>query len=343
MTSSSGRYVISYNGEIYNFLELRHLLERTGVRFRSESDTEVILAAFERWGPDCLRVSTACGASRSGIAGERRLFLSRDRFGVKPLYVVVTPRRVAFASELKAFLRLDGFEPAENIEAIRARLAGNAADHVLLRGVESLPPGHCLEASARGYSPLALVEHARPSRVRAPRSRRQAEEFRALLFDACRLRLRSDVPVATSLSGGLDSSSVVCSLATGAGRPRRLERLAPEWRRAYIAGFRGNGAGRSVPGHARRGASRRDAGRPPVLRGRRSRARGSLSLPVRGDRRVVRRRELAAVPRDAAGRRRRLPGRPWRRRAARRLRPPRAAGTHSAVRDSRCTAAEPWI
>jgi asparagine synthase (glutamine-hydrolysing) len=150
MTSPSGRYVMSYNGEIYNFLELRELLERHGVRFRSESDAEVILAAFERWGPDCLLRFNGMWSFAIWDRKERRMFLSRDRFGVKPLYVLVGPRRLAFASELKAFLRLDGFQPAENTEAIRARLLGKGSEHVLLRGIESLPPGHCLEASPEG-------------------------------------------------------------------------------------------------------------------------------------------------------------------------------------------------
>jgi asparagine synthase (glutamine-hydrolysing) len=238
MTSPSGRYVISCNGEIYNFLELRHLLGTHGVRFQSESDAEVILAAFEQWGPDCLSRFNGMWSFAIWDRVERRLFLSRDRFGVKPLYLAVTPGRVAFASELKAFLRLDGFAPAENTDAIRARLAGNGVDHVLLAGVESLPPGHWLEAGAEGVRRERwwnTLDHlvTVPSDLGA-----QAEEFRELLFDACHLRLRSDVPVGTALSGGLDSSSVVCSLGVAQGG-RRRERLAPQWRHAYIAGFPG--------------------------------------------------------------------------------------------------------
>src|SRR3954453_3076901 len=259
MTSPSGRYVMSYNGEIYNFLELRQLLERHGVRFRSESDAEVILAAYERWGADCLMRFNGMWSFAIWDRKERRMFLSRDRFGVKPLYVLATPQRLAFASELKAFLRLDDFHPAENTDAIRARLQGHAGDHVLLRGIESLPAGHCLEAGPDGVRRWRwwnTMDHL----VSVPRDLSdQAEQFRELLFDACTLRLRSDVPVASSLSGGLDSSSVVCSLARA--QPAGTERLGPDWRRAYIAGFPETSQDEEL--HAMRAAER--AGAIPVV------------------------------------------------------------------------------
>jgi asparagine synthase (glutamine-hydrolysing) len=238
MRSISGRYDITYNGEVYNFLELRSDLERDGFQFRTDTDTEVILASFERWGSDCLLRFNGMWSFAIWDRHSRSLFLSRDRFGVKPLYIVSGPQRIAFASELKAFLHLDGFDAQASPEAIQARLADNFSDHVLLRGVEAIPPGHYVEITpgrtqrTRWWNTLdhlARVPHDLAS---------QAEEFRELLFDACRLRLRSDVPVATSLSGGLDSSSVLCSIASvteGVGAKRQ----APEWRRAFIAGFEG--------------------------------------------------------------------------------------------------------
>jgi asparagine synthase (glutamine-hydrolysing) len=228
MRSPSGRYDITYNGEIYNFLELRAELEQHGFRFRSDSDTEVILAAFERWGPDCLPRFNDMWSFAIWDRLWRSLFLARDRFGVKPLYVLIGARRFAFASELKAFLHLDGFDPVAETQALQARLAGNFSDHVLLRGVESVPPGHYLEVTTKGTRRRRwwnTLDHL----VSVPQDlATQAEEFRELLFDACRLRVRSDVPVATSLSGGLDSSSVLCSLAAAQNR-RVSDRLAPEW------------------------------------------------------------------------------------------------------------------
>jgi asparagine synthase (glutamine-hydrolysing) len=238
MRSLSGRYDITYNGEVYNFIELRAELERHGFRFRSDSDTEVVLAAFERWGPDSLLRFNGMWSFAIWDRRRRALFLSRDRFGVKPLYVLVGARRFAFASELKAFLYLDGFDPVADTRTFEARLAGNFSEHVLLRGVESVPPGHCLEVTAegtRGWQWWNTLDHL----VSVPRDiATQAEEFRDLLFDACRLRVRSDVPAATSLSGGLDSSSVLCSLVA-AQEGGGADRQAPEWRRAFIAGFPG--------------------------------------------------------------------------------------------------------
>lgn len=123
MRSLSGLYDITYNGEVYNFLELRGDIEGEGFRFRSDSDTEVILAAFERWGPDCLLRFNGMWSFAIWNRRRRTLFLSRDRFGIKPLYVAIGPRRFAFASEPKAFLHLDGFAPVADIRAVEARLA----------------------------------------------------------------------------------------------------------------------------------------------------------------------------------------------------------------------------
>ena len=261
MRSPNGLYDITYNGEIYNFLELRHDLEQDGFRFRSQTDTEVILAAFERWGADCLLRFNGMWSLAIWNRQKRQLFLARDRFGVKPLYVVIEPRRLAFASELKAFLQLDGFEPRTEERALEARLAGNFTDHVLLRGVECVPAGHYLEVSDRGtrlHRWWNTLDHL----ARVPRSfTTQAEEFRELLFDACRLRTRSDVSIATLLSGGLDSSSILCSLAEVQNRGGG-KRLPPEWRRAFIAGF--PGTIQDETNHAVLAAER--AGAIPVIR-----------------------------------------------------------------------------
>lgn len=238
MRSASGRYDITYNGEIYDFVELRAELERAGCRFAGDGDTEVLLAALERWGTGALARLNGMWSFALWDRHERRLLLSRDRFGVKPLYVAASAQRIAFASELKAFRQLDGFEPVADRDVIAARLAGDFADGVLLRGVEMLAPGHCLEATpgrVRRWRWWRTLDHLR--RVPADLAR-QAEELQALLLDACRLRLRSDVPVATALSGGLDSSSVLCALSVAA-RGDGIRRRAPEWRRAFVAAFPG--------------------------------------------------------------------------------------------------------
>jgi asparagine synthase (glutamine-hydrolysing) len=238
MVSPSGRYVITYNGEIYNFVEIRGRLEQHDLRLRTNTDTEVILAAFERWGTDCLPLFNGMWSFALWDRHERRLLLSRDRFGVKPMYVAMNGRRLAFASELKAFLHLDGFHAGENTKALRARLDGDRADHVLLEGVEALPAGHCLEVTrerTRRWRWWNTLDHLRP--VPADPTE-QAEDFRRIVFDACALRARADVPLASAVSGGLDSTAVLCSFAAVQARGA-IERNSPDWRRAYVASFPG--------------------------------------------------------------------------------------------------------
>jgi asparagine synthase (glutamine-hydrolysing) len=238
MESLSGRYVITYNGEVYNFLELRQELERSGFRFSSDTDTEVVLAAFEKWGAECLSRFNGMWSFAIWDRKRRSLFVCRDRFGVKPLYFAATASRFAFASETKAFRNLTGFEAAADTRAVAARLAGNFSEHLLLRGVEALAPGSCVEITPeriRRWRWWNTLDHL----TWVPDDfAKQADEFRELLFDSCRLRLRCDVPVGTSLSGGLDSSSVICALSEARKR-LGSERQAIEWRRAFIAGFAG--------------------------------------------------------------------------------------------------------
>jgi len=244
MRDASGRFTIVFNGEIYNFVELRRTLESEGYSFRTDSDTEVVLAAFDRWGAECQLRFNGMWALAIWDERERRLFLSRDRFGVKPLHYVMEPQRFAFASELKAFLHLDGFSPERNDHALRAVLANafqlEGSPETLLKGVKRLPPGHCLEMSDRG---LAVTRWWRTTDhlETPPRGLdAQAERFRELFFDSCRIRLRSDVPIGTSLSGGLDSSSVLCTIAKLARQPDAIERRAPDWQRAIVATFPGS-------------------------------------------------------------------------------------------------------
>ncbi len=246
MRCVEGRYWIAYNGEVYNFLELRSELEAAGYRFATQTDTEVIAAAYDRWGEDCQARFNGMWAFALWDVRERRLFLSRDRFGVKPLYFAASERRFAFASELKAFLALDDFEARECTPALARALddplAAEAYDESLLRGVTRLLPGHCLTVSSgapRVRRWWNTLEHlARPPKGLAA----QAAELRGLLFDAARLRLRSDVRVGIALSGGLDSSAVLCSLVAledGSRESDARERYAPEWKRAFTATFAG--------------------------------------------------------------------------------------------------------
>ena len=239
MSSASGHCVITHNGCLYNSRELRTDLEREGLRFRSGTDAEIILAAYERWGPDCLLRFNGMWSFAIWDRRQRSLFLARDRFGVKPLYVLNGQRRFAFASELKAFLHLDGFEPVANTQTIAARLAENFDHGILLREIEAIPPGHWLVVTPEGTRSQRwwnLTDHliTVPSDFVA-----QAEEFRELLFDACRLCLRGEGTKATALSGGLDSAALLCAIAAMEKSSTSAKPYPQDSHRAYISAFPG--------------------------------------------------------------------------------------------------------
>lgn len=245
LSDESGRYWITYNGEVYNFLELRRELESLGVRFRTETDTEVILLAYRQWGDAFQLKLNGMWAFAIWDEQEKSLFLSRDRFGIKPLFYLDERSRFVFASELKAFRALEGFTLLENETAFRRVLTSPALlesrEDTLFAGVKRLPGGHSIlvrDGKARISRWWNTLDHI-PA---APRSLSdQAESFRELFIDSCRLRLRSDVPVATCLSGGLDSSAVLCTLARIAGDAGAMhDRETPNWQRAFVATFPGS-------------------------------------------------------------------------------------------------------
>jgi asparagine synthase (glutamine-hydrolysing) len=218
-----------HNGEIYNFLELATELRAAGHELVSASDTEVILAAYEEWGLDAFRRFNGMWAMAIWDAPRSRLVLSRDRFGVKPLLIRRSPGQLTFASELPGLLAAPGptggtpgHEP--NLTAVRDFLVRGLTDHsteTFIDGVTTLPPGHSLvvepggERLVRYWSLPALADDDRPA-VHGEDARRDdelVEEFRALFDDSVRLRLRSDVPIGSCLSGGLDSSAIVATFS----------------------------------------------------------------------------------------------------------------------------------
>lgn len=237
-SSFGTRYWITYNGEVYNFVELRRELESLGHRFETLSDTEVVVAAYAQWGAECVGKFNGMWAFAIWDTLRKELFLSRDRFGVKPLHYLSQPKRFVFASELKCFLRLRDFRVRRNERELRRQLAGRESlEETLIEGVQLLRPGHNAIVSASGMRTWRwwrTLDHL----VKTPKKLAdQAAEFRELLFDACRVRLRSDVPVATCLSGGLDSSSILCSVA--AMSSSGTCRMARDSRRAFVATFEG--------------------------------------------------------------------------------------------------------
>jgi asparagine synthase (glutamine-hydrolysing) len=217
MASSDGRYWIVYNGEVYNYLELRSELESYGYTFRTNTDTEVILVAYQQWGIECLSRFNGMWAFALWDGHEQRLFLARDRFGVKPLYYVHEGGKFAFASEIKALVGRHGrpFEPEDGViyrYLVGGLLPSPQAGETFFKGVQSLPPGHWLVVRPDGvvakqrYWTLPINPTGESSRDAAV----VIGSYRELFIDAVRLRLRADVPVGTCLSGGVDSSSIVC-------------------------------------------------------------------------------------------------------------------------------------
>ena len=218
MGTPDGRLWIVFNGEVYNFPELRVELEREGVGFQSRTDTEVILRAYERWGPECLhRFNGMWGLAILDLreAGRPRLFLARDRCGVKPLfYTTDEAGGVAFASELKSLLGLR--DQKWKVDEVAAgnflawgRYPSAQAGGTFLKDVRMLPPGCCAEWTGRDLKIRRWWE-LKPDGDGTKGDETEAiERLRFLLEDAVRLRLRADVPVGSCLSGGLDSSAIV--------------------------------------------------------------------------------------------------------------------------------------
>ena len=243
MAYGDGRYWLTYNGEVYNYLELRRELQGLGHAFRSDSDSEVILAAYAQWGPACQLRFNGMWAFAIWDARARELFLSRDRFGVKPLHYMQRDGVFAFASELKAFLALPGIDGGLDEQAVAGTLANvngqESTPETLLAPVRRLPGGHSMTLSADGSIRTERWWNTLEQRPQVEGDfARQTAAFKRLFLDACRLRLRSDVPVATSLSGGLDSSAVACAIAD-LGRQGPVEHAPDDWQRAFIAQFPG--------------------------------------------------------------------------------------------------------
>lgn len=233
MTNEDGSVVLCFNGEIYNFRDLRPELEAKGHVFRSRTDSEVLVHGWEEWGEGVLQRIRGMFAFALWDARQRRLTLARDPMGIKPLYLWRAPSgRIVFASEIKAFLGLDGFQARPDLRALRQFLEFSfIADPVRasLDGVEKLPPGHVLAIGAddvsRGRRPTSRAFYRPPSVVAGETGRESLDARADRLFETLsgvvREHLVADVPVALLLSGGLDSS-VLAALARRAGPVRTI-------------------------------------------------------------------------------------------------------------------------
>ncbi|MEZ5853053.1 MAG: asparagine synthase (glutamine-hydrolyzing) [Hyphomicrobiaceae bacterium] len=218
----TGRYHIVFNGEIYNYIELRETLRQKGEVFKTDSDTEVLLRAYAVWGERVLDELRGMFAFVVWDSREQRLFAARDRFGIKPLYLVETPHGIAFASEIKQLLGLPGISGRMNIVRVHDFLSSGIADHTsetMFDGVVQVRAGECIGIDASRPQLRSHIRRWYPVRVTdiALSETEAAERFRAALTEAVSLHLRSDVPVGSCLSGGLDSSAIVCLMSNMMG------------------------------------------------------------------------------------------------------------------------------
>src|SRR5262245_61942987 len=204
--------VLTFNGEIYNFRELRRHLEAIGYQFRSQSDTEVLLFAFAAWGTECVRYIRGMFAFAVWCPAERALFLFRDPMGIKPLYYWRSQAGgIVFASELKALLGFPGFQPSLDRHAIGQFLEFGYTfedDRTILNDVHKLPPGHFLRVRADQKPELERYFRPRVESDQASNPCDFEEELLATLEEVTAQHLIADVPVGLLLSGGLDSSLI---------------------------------------------------------------------------------------------------------------------------------------
>lgn len=223
MTNEDGSIWIVFNGEIYNFQEIRVQLEKKGHVFKSRSDTEVILRAYEEWGVDCLKQFRGMFAFGLWDNNLKRLFLARDRLGKKPLVYSHRNGQFAFASEIKALLQIPWVERSVNPLAIHHYLTYQyiPSPETIFEGIQKLPPAHYLLYDSHGN--LKIERYWRLNYNSQEKRKDDVEELseiiREKLEESVKLRLISDVPLGAFLSGGIDSSLIVGLMAKNGGPP----------------------------------------------------------------------------------------------------------------------------
>jgi len=232
MSDASGELHITFNGEIFNYVELRDSLTARGRRFRTGSDTEVILQLYDEFGVDCLARLNGDFVFALWDARRHCLLIARDRMGVRPLFHAMHGDTLFFASEIKALLEVPGIDAALDPRALDQifTLWAPVAPQTMFRGIEELPPAHLMLVDDGHVSirPYWTLDYPDAGSLADPRDEAEvAEELLELLTDATRIRMRADVPVGSYLSGGLDSS-IISALAAG---------LAPDQLRTFSVTF----------------------------------------------------------------------------------------------------------
>ena len=238
MLDKSERYAVVFNGEIYNFLEIKKELEKKGHTFKSTSDTEVLLYAFIEYGPQCVKKFNGMWALAIWDKEKKELFLSRDRYGKKPMFYSFVNGKFIFASEMKAIYPfLDRLEISKDFHWCKNNIfAYENTDKCLIEGIKRFPFGHN-GWFRNGKLTTERYWNTLDTLVEVPKSYgEQVERFRELFFESCKLRMRSDVTIGTALSGGLDSS---CTISAMANLAKNNQSFAKDWQHAFVATFPG--------------------------------------------------------------------------------------------------------
>ena len=239
MHSADERYVIVFNGEIYNYVEIREELKSKGYQFVSNCDTEVVLASFQEWGKECLNRFNGMWAFSIYDKNQKSLFLSRDRFGIKPFYYAITHDGIVFGSEMKALA------PMLDKKTVNHHLIGKinidkyeSTENTLICEIKKLPAGHCMWVNETGVR-IEKWWNTLANLIDVPKAYSdKVDLFRSLFEDSCRIRMRSDVKLGTALSGGLDSSATICMM-NHIVRKSSDECINRNFQHAFVACFPG--------------------------------------------------------------------------------------------------------
>ncbi len=230
MCNEDGKVWIVFNGEIYNYVELAAELKRSGHTFKTTSDTEVIIHGYEQWGHQVVDHLKGMFAFCILDQNKRELFLSRDRFGIKPLYYRLTSNTLVFASELKAIVAEPGYKPEVDYCSVADYLVYRyvPSPRTIWQGIAKLEPAHTMtvnlntfQAEIRQYWSLPDVKRTAPSDI--------VERYGKALSESVRIHARADVPIGSFLSGGYDSSAVVACLTDAGYKPETFTIGFTEW------------------------------------------------------------------------------------------------------------------
>lgn len=245
MSFANERYWMVYNGEVFNFVELKQELIGLGYSFKTESDSEVVLAAYTEWKEDCVKHFNGMWAIVILDRETKKFFISRDRFGIKPLYYTLDHNLFAFASESIAFNKLHGFKkeinPNNTLYNITNTYALEGTGETIYKNIYQIRSGHnaILDLENRDFKQYQWWSTL-DNKVDVPEKYEdQVAAFKDLLEDATKIRMRSDVPFASALSGGLDSSAVYCMI-NQIMKGGSANRVPSNWQKAYNIGFPGS-------------------------------------------------------------------------------------------------------